>query len=127
MEDKALLVCFFDIEQRPSRNSLLELSKRVDDLARQGISVIAVHASKIEKNTLDAWLKENNITIPVGIVEGDSEQIRFNWAVQSLPWLILTDTEHIVTDEGLVKGLYVPMISKKGPSLRARESATITR
>ncbi|MBN1972920.1 MAG: redoxin domain-containing protein, partial [Sedimentisphaerales bacterium] len=100
MKDKKVLVCFFDSEQRPARNCLLELSKRADDLARQGISIIAVHASKIEKNTLDTWLKENNITMPVGIVEDDSEQIRFNWAIQSLPWLILTNTKHIVTDDG---------------------------
>ncbi len=101
IENKMLLICFFDLEQRPARNCLLQLSKRVDDLAQQGISVIAVHASKIEKNTLDTWLHENSITIPVGIVEGDSEQIRFNWAIQSLPWLILTNKQHIVTDEGL--------------------------
>ncbi|MBN2588375.1 MAG: carboxypeptidase regulatory-like domain-containing protein [Sedimentisphaerales bacterium] len=99
-KDKKVLVCFFDLEQRPARNSILQLSKRVYDLAQEEISVIAVHASKIEKNTLDTWLKENNITMPVGIVESNSEQIGFNWAIQSLPWLILTDTEHIVTDEG---------------------------
>ena len=31
---------------------------------------------------------------------GSAEQIRFNWGVKSLPWLILTDKNHIVTAEG---------------------------
>ncbi|MBN2590964.1 MAG: hypothetical protein JXA96_13950 [Sedimentisphaerales bacterium] len=30
------------------------------------------------------------------------EQTRFNWGVRALPWLIFTDEEHIVTDEGFL-------------------------
>jgi len=34
------------------------------------------------------------------MVEGDAEEVRFNWGVKSLPWLILTDAEHIIRAEG---------------------------
>jgi len=38
------------------------------------------------------------------MIQGDSEKSHFAWGVKSLPWLILTDREHIVTAEGLSVG-----------------------
>jgi len=34
------------------------------------------------------------------MIEGDEEKIRFAWGVKALPWLILTDKQHIVQAEG---------------------------
>jgi hypothetical protein len=34
------------------------------------------------------------------MVQVDEEKTRFSWGVRSLPWLILTDKKHVVTDEG---------------------------
>ncbi len=34
------------------------------------------------------------------MIEGDEEKTRFTWGVKSLPWLILTNAEHIVHAEG---------------------------
>ena len=76
------------------------MSKRAKELKEQGIEIVAVHASKIEKDTLDEWLKENRIEFPVGIIKSEEEQTRINWGVESLPWLILTDENNIVTAEG---------------------------
>jgi hypothetical protein len=106
--DKVILVCFFDIEQRPSRNCIIELNKRIQELEEKEIAVVAVHASKIEKEKLNEWIKENEIEFTVGMIQDDpsttlgtgEEKTHFNWGVQSLPWLILTDKNHIVTNEG---------------------------
>jgi hypothetical protein len=98
IQDRMMLICFFDMNQRPARNCVLQLSKRAQELKAKDIVVVAVQASKTEK--LDEWIKENNIPFPVGIIEGDTDEIKFNWSVQSLPWLILTDKEHIVNTEG---------------------------
>ncbi len=99
---KNILVCFFDYYQRPSRNCIIQLSKRIQELKSQGIEIIAVHASKTEKAKLNEWAKENNISFPIGIIERDEEQTHLNWGVQSLPWLILTDKNHVVRVEGFV-------------------------
>jgi len=98
--DKKVLVCFFDYQQRPSRNCILQLSKRAQELQNQDIAVIAVHASKIEQEKLNEWIKENNISLKIGMVEANEKQTLFNWGVKSLPWLILTDKQHIVRAEG---------------------------
>ena len=100
VKDKLILVCFFDYEQRPSRNCILQLSKKAEELKSRGIEIVAVHASKIEKDKLDEWMEENNISFPVGMITENEEVTRFNWGVKSLPWLILTDKNHIVSDEG---------------------------
>lgn len=100
IKDKKLLICFFDMDQRPSRNCILQLNTRAQELRAKDVVIVAVQASKIEQAMLDEWIKENDVTFPVGMIQGDSEKIRFTWGVKSLPWLILTDKKNIVTAEG---------------------------
>ncbi|MBN1974378.1 MAG: redoxin domain-containing protein [Sedimentisphaerales bacterium] len=99
-KDRILIICFFNIEQRPSRNFIIELNKKAQDLKAKGIEIIAVHSSEIEQTELDDWLKENNILFPVSTIKDNAEQTRFNWGVKALPWLILTDRKHIIQAEG---------------------------
>lgn len=99
-KDKIVLVCFFDMNQRLSRNCITQLAKRAEQLKEDGVIVAAVQASKVDKNTLDDWVKKNNVPFRVGMVQGDEEKTRFAWGVKSLPWLIFADREHVVTAEG---------------------------
>jgi hypothetical protein len=100
--DKALLVCFFDMNQRPSRNCLLQLSRKVGSFTGKGLVVLAVQTPKVEGITLDDWLEQSDISLPVGqIATADDERTRFTWGVKALPWLVLTDRNHIVTAEGI--------------------------
>jgi hypothetical protein len=55
---------------------------------------------RLNNSTLNEWAKENNISFPIGMIHANEEQTRNNWGVQSLPWLILTDKQHIVIAEG---------------------------
>jgi|GEM_PF-2364685 len=100
-KDKRLLICFFDINQRASRNNLLELNRRFDSLAARNILVLAVQASDVQAEILDKWLKDNSIAFPVGSIAAPADRIRFEWGVKGLPWLILTDSRHVVTAEGV--------------------------
>ena len=100
IQSRMLLICFFDINQRPSRNCINELSKRTGQLKEKDVTVIAIQASKINQDRLDEWNKENNIPFSVGVINKDTEKTRFTWGVQSLPWLILTDKQHLVIDTG---------------------------
>jgi len=99
-DGKMILVCFWDMEQRPSRYCINQLAKQAEQLKQQGIIVVAVQASKINENTLNEWVKKYKIPFAVGMVEGEEEKTRFTWGVRSLPWLILTDRKHIVRAEG---------------------------
>jgi hypothetical protein len=102
LKNKVLLVCFFDMNQRPSRSCITELAKQASQLREKAVTVVAVQATRMDQNTLNEWVKKNSVPFAVGMVEGDSEKTRFAWGVRSLPWLILTDTRHVVVAEGFV-------------------------
>ena len=95
-----LLVCFFDCSQRPSRYCVGQLNRKTRQLREQGVFVICVQASHLPKKGLNDWRRKERISLPIGMVGDDSIKTRQEWAVQSLPWLILTDRKHIVTAEG---------------------------
>ncbi|MCH7559126.1 MAG: carboxypeptidase regulatory-like domain-containing protein [Planctomycetes bacterium] len=100
VSDKMILVCFWDMEQRPSRYCIRQLAKQAEQLKQKGVTVVTVQASKIDENKLNEWVKNNNIPFTVGMVQGDEEETRFTWGVKSLPWLILTNRKHIVRANG---------------------------
>ncbi|UCE47200.1 MAG: hypothetical protein JSW47_16545 [Phycisphaerales bacterium] len=97
---KMILVCFMDIEQRPSRNCLRQLNARAQELKAKDMAIAAVQASRIDENSLDEWRRKHNISFPFGMVQGDEDKARLTWGVYSLPWLILTDSRHVVAAEG---------------------------
>ena len=99
-DDKMILVCFWDMEQRPSRYCIRQLAKQAEQLKQKGVTVVAVQVSKVDKNKLNEWVKEYNIPFTIGMIQGDEEKTKFNWGVKSLPWLILSDQQHIVRSEG---------------------------
>lgn len=100
LKDRPVLVVFFDLEQRPSRNALMELKAMQATLEGKGLIVVGVQASKTEKAALDQWLSDQDIRLPVGMIAENEVQTRAAWAVQSLPWLLMTDAEHRVLAEG---------------------------
>ena len=100
IEGKRILVCFWDMNQRPSRHCVTQLAEQAEQLKNKNVTVIAVQASKIEQQALNQWVKKYNISFSVGMVQSDAKKVRFNWGVKSLPWLILTDNKNIVRAEG---------------------------
>ena len=99
-DGKMILVCFWDMEQRPSRYCINQLAKQAEQLKQKGLLIVAVQASKIDENKLNNWVKKYKIPFAVGMVEGDEEKTRFTWGVRSLPWLILTDRKHVIRSGG---------------------------
>jgi Leucine-rich repeat (LRR) protein len=98
---KRLLICFFDVTQRRSRNRLLELNERGPSLAAQNVQVLAVQACDVQTGTLDKWLKQNNIAFPVSRMAALGDDLRAAWGIKILPWLIATDDRHVVAAEGI--------------------------
>ena len=78
----------------------MQLAKQAEQLKQKGVAVITVQASKIDQDTLHEWTVENSIPFPVGMIIRDPEKTRLAWGIKSLPWLILTDSRHVVSDEG---------------------------
>ena len=97
---KKMLVCFWNMKQRPSRNCALQLDKRAKLLADKGVYTVLVYAGPVVESAVNDWLRKNRIAIPSGKFDGNIQVLGRSWAVQSLPWLVLTDRDHIVIAEG---------------------------
>jgi hypothetical protein len=69
-------------------------------LAGKGITVLVVDLSATDAAQLTQWATERQIPYPAGGLTGDVEQSKIRWGVKSLPWLVLTDADHIVQAEG---------------------------
>ncbi len=61
--------------------------------------VAAIQATSMDRGELDEWAKENDVTVPLGVLQS-SENGEQAVAIDSLPWLILTDRMHIIRAEG---------------------------
>ncbi|MFB0525001.1 MAG: SMP-30/gluconolactonase/LRE family protein [Phycisphaerae bacterium] len=98
--DKMILVCFWDMNQRPSRYYIRQLAERAKDLAQEDVIVVGVHVSDVNDKSLNEWVNENNIPFPIGRTFSEQAKSAFKLGVESFPWLILTDRRHIITAEG---------------------------
>lgn len=99
-KDKRVLVCFWDMQQRPSRHYIMKLAEKAGILNDKGITVLCVHTSGVETKTIDEWMRDFNIPFSDKAMAADPEKARYAWGVTSLPWLILTDREHNVEANG---------------------------
>ncbi len=100
VQDKPMLICFIDMQQRPSRNTVVQLSKQVEPLRQKGIVVTMVQTVPVDDTALKAWAKEANVPCPVTMMQADEDKLRRAWGVQGLPWLVLADKNHLVRAEG---------------------------
>jgi hypothetical protein len=99
VENKSVLICFWDMEQRPSRQCILDLEKQKELLQNKNIAVFIIHAGKDSEDVTNL-LKENNISIATGTIDGDPYDTLLAWGARGLPWLVLTDKQHTIIAAG---------------------------
>lgn len=99
-KQKSVLVCFVDLEQRPSRHVVGELIAQSGLWKSKSIELIMIQSSNMSLGTLNELQEKLKIPFRIGTMTGDPDALRWSWAVKFLPWLILTDKEHIVQAEG---------------------------
>ncbi len=98
-KDKSLLICFWDLEERPSRQCMQTLARQKDDLLKKNTIVLAIHCGTQNEAARD-WLRKNGISVAFGMMDGDPHDVLLAWGARGTPWLILTDQRHVVTKEG---------------------------
>ena len=100
---KRLIICLADIEQRPSRRAITVLAQQEAKLSQQNAAVLIVQASAIDPKTLAAWVADNKVSLPVGMVKVKGQAaaaLLRRWGANGLPWLIVADEKGIVTAGG---------------------------
>jgi len=100
-QGKQVLVCFWDVGQRPSRNCMQRLAKELAALESKGVVVIPVHLSSPGDPPPGEWLEKNHIPLLTETLDDGRAEARQIWGARVLPWLVLTDDNHVVTAEGI--------------------------
>jgi uncharacterized GH25 family protein len=97
---KPVLLCLFDVEQRPSRRLARLLAEQHDALKQKGVTVLGLQAAVSSADSLKEWKQSNTVPFPVGRVAEKSDKTKWAAEVESFPWLILTDNKGRVAAEG---------------------------
>jgi hypothetical protein len=97
---KPLLLCLFDIEQRPSRRFVKQLADQHEALRQKGLTVLGVQAAVTTADSFKEWKDGNPVPFPVGRLAEKADKTKWASEVESLPWLILIDGDRRVTAEG---------------------------
>jgi hypothetical protein len=95
-----VLVCLWDMNQRPSRRIVEELVKRAGTLKAAAVQAALVQTSMLDPNEVSSWLKDRSVSFPCCTAQLDEQRLKRTWAFDALPWLILTDPNHKVAAEG---------------------------
>jgi protocatechuate 3,4-dioxygenase beta subunit len=113
---RPVLLCLFDLEQRPCRRLLQLLAERHEQLTQKGLAVLAVQAAGATIESFKQWKDANPMPFPVGRVTEESGQAKWATGVESLPWLILTDAKHQVVAEGSAIEELAAALGEPGPA-----------
>lgn len=97
---KPIVICLFDLEQRPSRRSVRLLDEQYESLKNKGVSVIAVQTAPVSDERFQEWKNSSPAHFPVGRVREKTASASWATGVESLPWLILVDADGKVAAEG---------------------------
>jgi protocatechuate 3,4-dioxygenase beta subunit len=97
---KPILLCLFDIEQRPSRRFVRQLTEQHDALRQKGLTVLGLQAAVTTAESFKEWKDATPVPFPVGRLAAKADKTKWASDVTSFPWLILTDGQHRVAAEG---------------------------
>ncbi|OHB57412.1 MAG: hypothetical protein A2Y07_04300 [Planctomycetes bacterium GWF2_50_10] len=107
---KKLVLCFFDMNQRPSRFAVRELTRLKTEIEAKEAAVILVQAASAQKDVVENWIKEQNVPFGAGIIQGDAEKVKAKLGVKGLPWIIVTDSSKKVIAEGVAPAQVIDTI-----------------
>jgi hypothetical protein len=98
--NKPVLLCLFDLEQRPSRRILRQLAEQHDALCQKGLTILGFQAAAMPTDSFKGLKDANPAPFPIGRFEQNSNKTTWVMQVPSLPWLILSDYKGRVVAEG---------------------------
>ncbi|MEW6745653.1 MAG: carboxypeptidase regulatory-like domain-containing protein [Planctomycetota bacterium] len=98
---KKMLVCLWDMNQRPSRHMLKTLAAEAEKLEEQGVVVVTIEASGNGVAAVLEWVSEAELPFTVATMDEEIENALLAWGAHGLPWLIVTDASHVVRAEGI--------------------------
>jgi hypothetical protein len=77
-----------------------QLNEQAATLRQQGVAILGVQTLVTSGEIFNEWRSENPVSFQVGRATENSPKTKWVMDAPSLPWLMLTDTQHRVASEG---------------------------
>jgi hypothetical protein len=124
---RKVLVCFFDMNQRPSRRFVPELAARAKLLEQNHLPVLLIHVGEADRGAVRQWLRESGVPFAAGTAAVPASKLLEDWTVQALPWLVLLDESRVIRAAGFdlaqldesLKGKDLDRLTSRGESGRS--------
>jgi protocatechuate 3,4-dioxygenase beta subunit len=97
---KAILLCLFDCDQRPSRQAIRLLTEQTESLRQKGVAVLCIQAAIVASDSFGPWKEANPLPFKIGRITAKTAASAWATDTESLPWLILVDSQGRVAAEG---------------------------
>jgi protocatechuate 3,4-dioxygenase beta subunit len=97
---KAILLCLFDCEQRPSRQAIRLLTEQTESLRQKGVAVLGIQAAVVSSDSFGPWKEANPLPFKIGRITAKTAASAWATDTESLPWLILVNSHGRVAAEG---------------------------
>jgi hypothetical protein len=97
---KKVLVCFFDMNQRPSRRLVQDLAAEAKLLEQNNLPVLLIQAGEADKAAVQKWLRASGVPFAAGTTAPAMPKLLEDWTVQALPWLVLLDESRVIRATG---------------------------
>ncbi len=91
-----VLVCIWNVEQRPSRHVAKALAARTGALREAGVAYISIEVSALSDGERSEAMSEAGIDSAGIYFLSESSRAQERLGADSLPFLLLTDLEHII-------------------------------
>lgn len=103
-EGKRIVLCFFDMNQRPSRHGLKNLAEAAKKLADSNCAVFGIDLSGIDAAELEKRAAALGIAFPLGSLEAAETKTASVWGIKGLPWYIVIDASRKIRAVGVDPG-----------------------
>lgn len=97
---KAILLCLFDCEQRPSRRAIRLLTEQTESLRQKVVAVLGIQAAVVSSDSFGPWKEANPLPFKIGRITAKTAASAWATDTESLPWLILVNSHGRVAAEG---------------------------
>ncbi len=111
---KRVVLCFFDVNQRPSRHYIKLLAGKAEQLAARNSVLFGLDLSGIDRAELENRIAALGISFPVGSAGAKSGKAADAWGIEGLPYLVVIDGSSKVCAVGVAQADLESELDKTG-------------
>ncbi len=96
-----VVLCFWDGQNRSAKHALKMLAERAENWKAKKVVVFTVLTDASAADSAAAWMKDNGINLPLGVLPADKVGLLEQWNIRGNPWILYQRPNGSVSGSGL--------------------------